>query len=67
MENLDRTFDTCPSCGMEIPVTDDAFPGQRLDCRSCGAELTLTFLNDSPDLQLSASITDDDELERFIH
>ena len=21
MENLDRTFDTCPSCGMEIPVT----------------------------------------------
>ncbi len=67
MEILHQLSDTCPSCGMEVRFTEDAVPGQKVECTGCGAELTLTFLNDTPDLRLASEITDDEELERYIH
>lgn len=66
MEVLHQYVDNCPSCGETIRISEDAVPGEKMVCAACGAELTLTFLNDQPDIRLASEI-DDDELERYIH
>lgn len=67
MQIRHQLSDTCPSCGTEIRFTEDAVPGQKVECAKCGAELTLTFINDQPDLRLSSEVTDEEELERYVH
>jgi len=34
----------CPDCDVELPIPDNAYPGQIIDCHNCGAEIQITNL-----------------------
>lgn len=38
-------YTTCPECGSQVPIPDDALVGELLVCGHCGVELELASLD----------------------